>query len=135
MSAAGVTVVLGVGIVLVFGLVTLVALEGREVVTLVTRDASGASRATRTWVVDDGDGILVEAAHAERPFFRHLLVHPEVEMRGGGRAAHCRAVALPNPDGHARVRQLLAEKYGWADRWVGLLTDTSASIAVRLTCR
>jgi hypothetical protein len=27
---------------------------------------------------------------------------------------------------------LLAEKYGWADWWVGLLQDTSQSVAVKL---
>lgn len=41
---------------------------------------------------------------------------------------------VPNPDGHARIRRLLAGRYGWADRWIGLLADTSRSIAVRLDC-
>jgi hypothetical protein len=30
------------------------------------------------------------------------------------------------------VRSLLREKYGWADRWVGLLQDTSQAVPVRL---
>jgi hypothetical protein len=42
------------------------------------------------------------------------------------------AQPLPNPSGHARIRMLLRRKYGWADAWVGLLQDTSESIAVRL---
>ena len=133
-SAAGTAIALGTSTLLCLALVTLVALEGREVVTLLTSDAAGVPRETRTWIVEDDDAVLVEAAHAERPFFRHLLRSPEVEIRRGGRVSSCRATPLPNPEGHARVRHLLAEKYGWADWWIGLLTDTSASIAVRLTC-
>jgi len=46
-----------------------------------------------------------------------------------------RAEPQPNPEGHERIRRLLAEKYGWADWWVGLLQDTSGSIAIRLEPR
>jgi hypothetical protein len=44
-------------------------------------------------------------------------------------------IAAPEPGdaGHRRIRGLLAAKYGWADAWVGLLQDTSRSVAVRLT--
>jgi len=31
-----------------------------------------------------------------------------------------------------RVRRLLAAKYGFADRWIGVLVDTSRSVAIRL---
>ena len=42
---------------------------------------------------------------------------------------------VPGDAGHRRIRRLLAEKYGWADTWIGLLTDTSRSVAVRLDPR
>src|SRR5262245_1501968 len=112
-SAAGTAILLATGTLLCLGLVTLVALEGREVVTLVTTDRAGVSRETRTWVADDGDGVLIEAAHPERPFFRHVLENPALEMRRGGHAFRCQAAPLPNPEGHARVRRLLSAKYGW----------------------
>ncbi len=38
----------------------------------------------------------------------------------------------PGAAGHRLIRSLLREKYGWADVWVGLIQDTSQSIAVRL---
>jgi len=38
-------------------------------------------------------------------------------------------------EGHAKIRRLLGEKYGWADRWAGLFQATSRSIAVRVTPR
>jgi len=119
----------------VFGGVTLAALEGREVVVLHTFDAHGTSRKTRTWVADDAGYVWVEAANESRPFLHNIQANPDVELHRGGAMQRCRAVAMANPDGHERIRRLLAQKYGWADRWVGLLTDTSGSMAVRLECR
>jgi hypothetical protein len=117
---------------LAFGAVTLYALEGHEVVVLRTRAADGAWRGTRTWVADDDGAVWIEAAVAERPFFQQLLADPNVELDRGGRVQRYRAEPQPNPEGHERIRGLLAEKYGWADWWVGLLQDTSGSIAIRL---
>ena len=115
-----------------FAAVTLYALEGHEVVVLRTRAADGTRRETRTWVAHDGSALWIEAAVPERPFFQQLLVRPEVEVLRGGTAHSYRAVPVPNPEGHVHIRALLAQKYGWADWWVGLLTDTSGSVAVRL---
>lgn len=123
------------GIAVLFTAVTLLALEGREVVVLRTFDARGQARETRTWVADEDGYTWIEAANSERPFLLQLQAKPEVELRRGGRLQHCRASAISNPDGHQRIRRLLTAKYGWADGWVGLLTDTSGSLAVRLGCQ
>ncbi len=117
---------------LAFGALTLYAVEGREVVRLRTVAPDGSTRETRTWVADDGGAVWIEAAVAERPFFQHLLTNPAVELERNGTVRRYRAAPVPNPDGHERIRALLAEKYGWADWWVGLLTDSSGSVAVRL---
>jgi len=55
-----------------------------------------------------------------------------VDVEHAGRAL--RMVARPEPGvaGHERIRSLLRAKYGWADRWVALLQDTSRSVAIRL---
>ena len=124
----------GVLAVLLFGAVTAIALEGSEVVVLTTRGPSGQPRKTRTWVADEDGGAWIEAANPERPFLRQLRTGAEVSLRRAGRVQHCHAVVLPNPEGHARIRRLLRAKYGWADWWIGLLTDTSTSVAVRLDC-
>ena len=50
----------------------------------------------------------------------------------GGQVLRFRAITVGNPEGHRRIRELLAEKYGWADCWIGLLQDTSESVALRL---
>jgi hypothetical protein len=119
---------------LAFGGVTLAALEGRDVVVLRTVDAAGRPRETRTWVADADGAAWVEAANPERPFLRDVLTNPAVALRRDGRWRRCRAEVAPNPEGHVRIRALLAARYGWADRWIALLADTRRSSAVRLAC-
>jgi F420H(2)-dependent quinone reductase len=118
-----------------FAAVTLVALESREVVVLRTFGTDGAPRDTRTWVAEEDGALWIEAANAARPFLLHIDANPEIELRRGRSVRRCRATPVANPDGHARIRRLLAAKYGWADQWIGLLTDTSRSLAIRLQCR
>ncbi len=117
-----------------FAAVTLAALEGREVIVVRTVDDTGVARDTRTWVADEDGVSWVEAANADRPFLRHITSRPDVEVRRGETWRRCRVTAVANPAGHQRIRRLLAARYGWADWWVGLLTDTSQSSAVQLHC-
>ena len=119
----------------VLAAVTVVALEGREVVLLRTVDAHGNVRSTRVWVADEDGYVWIEAANRNRPFLRDVHAIAEAELGRGGTLRRCPAVVVPNPEGHERIRRLLAAKYGWADRWIGRLTDTSQSVAVRLQCR
>ena len=121
--------------VLGFAGVTLLALEGREVVQLRTVTPEGGVRSTRTWVADAEGAMWVEAANVQRPFLLDLRAHPDIELVRGGTILPVRAVAVPGPDAHRKIRSLLAEKYGWADCWIGLLADTSHSEAVRLEPR
>ena len=126
-----VTIVLAV---LAFGAVTWIALEGREVVVVHTHDAGGRAHATRTWVADADGTSWIEAANPERPFLHDLQASPELELERGGALLRCRAAIAPNPEGHERVRALLASRYGWADCWIGLIADTRRSVAVQVTC-
>jgi hypothetical protein len=136
LRAARSPLLLGAGVLLLvalaFGGLTLYALEGREVVVLRTRTADGAVRETRTWVADDAGAVWIEAAVPERPFFQQLLAIPEVGRRPQRYNAPLSRRSRAQSGGHVRIRALLAQKYGWADWWVGLLTDTSQSTAVRL---
>jgi hypothetical protein len=119
----------------VLGTVTLVALEGLEVVQLRTAAPDGATRTTRTWVADADGALWVEAATPQRPFLHDLQDRPDVEVVREGAVLQLRATPMPGDAGHRKIRDLLAAKYGWADRWIGLLTDTSHSVAVRLEPR
>ncbi len=127
--------VIAVALAVAFGAITLVALEGREVVKLRTHDATGTERETRAWVADADGAEWVEAANADRPFLQHVQGGSGVDLWRDGAWRSCTASVEPPPAGHTRIRRLLAEKYGWADRWIGLLANTSASWAVRLDCR
>ncbi len=122
-----------VGVVLLLlGGITLLALEGQEVVVIRTTAAEGTARLTRVWVAPQGDELWLEAATPERPWYRDVLVSPRVALRRNGHFQAFRAEVVPNPQGHERIRSLLRQKYGLADVWVGFLQDTSRSIAVRL---
>ena len=121
-------------VVAAFAVVTLVALEGGEVVVLRTTDADGRVRETRTWIADEEGAAWVEAANPERPFLADLRARSTLELRRGGTLHRCRATVIPSPEGHARIRRLLAARYGWADRWIALVADTSQSMAVHLDC-
>jgi hypothetical protein len=120
---------------LAFAAVTLVALEGREVVQLRTVTPEGGVRSTRTWVADADGAMWIEAANVQRPFLLDLRAHPDIELVRGGRVLPVRGQAAPGLGAHQKIRTLLAEKYGWADCWIGLLADTSHSEAVRLVPR
>lgn len=116
------------------GGVTLVALEGREVVVLRTHASDGAEHATRTWIADADGAAWVEAANPERAFLADLQREPIVQFVRAGRERRCHTTVVANPAGHEHIRRLLRSKYGWADRWIGLLADTRRSLAVRLDC-
>lgn len=115
-----------------FGAVTWFALESREVAVLRTPGTSGAFHETRVWLAEADGAIWIEAATPERDWYQRLLQHPTVRLARDGRERAYRAVPVPGPEGHARIRSLLRARYGWADRWVGLFQDTRASVAVRL---
>jgi len=119
-------------VALAFGATTWVALEGNEVAVLQTRAPDGSMRRTRVWVADHAGLVWIESPTPERAWYRDVLADPHVRLERGDQARDYRAQPMAGSDGHRLIRSLLADKYGWADTWVGLLQDTSRSIAVRL---
>jgi len=119
-------------LVAAFAAVTLWALEGREVALLRTITPAGDVRETRVWIAEDDGAWWIEAATPTREFLRDIVNEPTVEVERHGRPS--RRVATPDfgDAGHARIRRLLRERYGVADVWIGLLADTSRSVAIRL---
>jgi hypothetical protein len=83
------------------------------------------------WVVDLGNVTWVRVANPRRGWYQRLLANPKVELeRGGRRAAY---LAIPENERATRltVDEAFAEKYGWVDRWYGLLVRRDA-IPIRL---
>lgn len=127
------------GSLAMFGAVTAVALEGRGVAVLRTTMPTGQERRTRVWVAEHDGALWIESATATRPFYLDLAERPDlvVEIHASPLDDHPkvlrgRAELVAEPGGHERIRALLAARYGWADWWIGLLQDTSASRAVRI---
>lgn len=114
------------------GIVTFVAVEGQEVVVLRTERSDGSIRRTRIWIAEEDGVPWIEAANPERAFYADLLARPDAELERRGEIDRYRATPLPGPEGHEKIRALLRAKYGWADRWLGLVVDTSRSLAIRL---
>lgn len=117
-----------------FALLTLVALEGGHVAVLRTRggEAADGIRYTRLWFAEDGDRLWIESANPARGFLEDIKREPRIVIERGQRLEAWVAEVQPNPQGHREVRRRLRQKYGWRDAWIGMLTDTSGSVAVLL---
>jgi hypothetical protein len=111
------------------------ALEAGDVAVLVTERPDGRLRETHVWWAADAGAIWVEAATPERAWLSEALASAEVELIRAGRRERFGVESAPGPGAHARLRALLREKYGLRDAWVGLLQDTSRSVAVLLRPR
>ena len=115
-----------------FAVITLIALEGKEVVVVRTHNEDGGWRETRTWIAENEGAAIIEVANPERPFYLDIQRNPQIELRRAGRIEPHRAIVMKQPDGHTLIRRLLRERYGWADVWIGLIADTTQSLALRL---
>ncbi|MFP6639460.1 MAG: hypothetical protein VCC04_04385, partial [Myxococcota bacterium] len=107
-------------VVLAVGAGLLAGEWGGEVVRLRSFDAEGRGHDTRLWVVDDGGEIYLRGRPESR-WFERVVSSPQVEVERSGRTGRFRAV--PVQGRRDRVNQLMAEKYGWADQWIGLQRD------------
>jgi 2-iminobutanoate/2-iminopropanoate deaminase len=120
-------------LLLAFAALTFWALEAGDVAVLVTQRPEGSVRETHVWWAEDDGTLQVEAATPERAWLAEALEAGEIEVERDGRRERFRVERSDAPGAHDRVRALLRAKYGWRDAWVGVLQDTSRSVAVRLS--
>ena len=106
------------------------AAESGEVVVLTTNDAEGTPMETRLWVVDlDGSQYLRSGSDGSG-WYQRLAADPQVEVvRNGTGAVY---TAVPDASKTQTVNRLMAEKYGWADSYIGTLFPRDNAIAIRL---
>lgn len=119
-------------LLVLFAGITWAALESQDVAVLRTRAVGADLRSTRVWFARSQGAVWLESATPQRPWYLDIRSDPSIELEVLGKVSSFRAVPKPGAAGHRFIRSLLREKYGWADLWVGLLQDTSQSIAVRL---
>ena len=112
-----------------------VASESGEVVVLRTWDPAGAAHETRVWVVEDAGHLWLRAGVPSNAWYQRLRTRDEIEIVRDGTTRAYRAVALDDAAARTRIHQLMAAKYGAADRFIALLRDGNSSIAVRLDPR
>jgi hypothetical protein len=93
---------------------------GGEVVTLHTGHGGGTT-ATHLWVVDDAGHPWLRAGSPRSGWLRRIDAEPTVVLDRAGQAFRARANPVPEPRVRDRINQLMREKYGFADRVVGLL--------------
>lgn len=124
---------LGLLVVLVVGVLGLqmVASETGEVVVVTIQDKAGVKAETRLWIVEhQGSRWLRSSGGGASGWYQQLLANPEFELLRGTTRYYLRAT--PVLEMQTTVNDLMNEKYGWADSYIGLLFGREDSIAIRL---
>ena len=128
-------VVLWIGAALVGIFVSVMALqmvasESGEVVVLTTTDATGAPQQTRLWVVDHEGSAWLRAGSHQQGGYARLQRQPQVNVERAGTTNPY--TARPVPDATPEINRLMADKYGWADRFIGMMFSRENAVAIRL---
>ena len=124
---------LGVIVLVLVGFVAgifLASETGGEVVVLRTSDAAGETQETRLWIVQVDGADYLRAGNPQSSWLVRLRESPEVEVERAGVSAPYRAELVPEMS--PKVDAMIAEEYGLADRYIGLIRSEGESIAVRL---
>jgi len=124
-------VALVVATLLLFTVVLIGLSEMGEVVIIETALPDGGQRTTRIWIVDTPDGPLVRGT-VGKPWVDGALRSPLVRLERGGVTQMFRAVQMDDPYMRAETDRLMLEKYGIAERGIGLVRDLETSTVFRL---
>ena len=125
------------GLLLLLTVAQLLASESGEVLVLETLDAAGEPHETRVWVVDDAGAVWVRGG-LDSGWVRRLLENPEIHAERAGHQAPFRALPDRDPAVRERVKALMHEKYGVADRFIALTlgdADRERALPIRLEPR
>lgn len=106
------------------------AAESGEVVVLTTQDDAGNPVETRLWIVDHDGYQYLRAGFDGAGWVQRMTANAEVEVvRNGIGAVY---TATPDPSKTDTVNRLMAEKYGWADAYIGTIFPRNSTLAFRL---
>jgi len=109
------------------------AAESGEVVVVRTLDDAEKPQETRLWVVDDAGNAWIRAGHPGAAWLLRLQVEPDIEIMRGGQTLAVRGI--PTPEARERINALMAEKYGWADRFIGFFFSRDHAVPILLQPR
>ncbi len=116
--------------VLFIGFIMVASELAGETITLRSYRADGLAQETSLWVVEDQGQLWIRAGQPDSKWLARIRARPEVDVTRAGQEKHYRAVVVPGQ--LARINRLMAERYGWVDRALGMLRDSSASVPIRL---
>ena len=115
-----------VGVPLVFFASIYVASEvGGEVVVLHRTAADGSVDRVRVWIVDDGEQALIEHGAPDAAWITRLADDPVITLERDGVLGRYHAVA--DPEARSLYHTKRREKYGWAHRYVALVSGDPSS--------
>jgi hypothetical protein len=118
------------GVFLALALITATPLVG-EVVTLHTRSGNGDWETTPLWIVDTADGSYLRAGSPEGSgWVLRWYDDPSVKLERDGEVSD--VVLQAEPQKRQAINDRMAERYGWADGFVGIMGDRSASLPLRV---
>jgi predicted GH43/DUF377 family glycosyl hydrolase len=119
-----------VAVIVVLAGLQMFASEVGEVVVITTLDANGTPHRTRVWVVDHDGAQWIRSGSDRSSWFARLSAQPTLELERANTQGQYRAVVVP--EATKVVNDLMAEKYGWADWYVGTLFPREHAIVMRL---
>lgn len=113
-----------IGVCAAYVLAHLALIEvGREVVVVHEPTPKGGTHRARLWIVDDGRYSWIHPGNATAAWWiQNMDAHPVIDIERSRQTLRYRA--QPDPEAHAKVHQLMREKYDIADWWVRFLVGT-----------
>ena len=119
------------GLIILIYLIQLVASERVEVVKLHTTDYEGEEIITRLWVVDDEGYQYLRVGADGSGWFDRLRAAEMVDITRNGRRYSYSWTTRQSKS--AQINELMREKYGWGDSFIGHLTGgRGGSIPIEL---
>jgi hypothetical protein len=103
-----------------------------EVVQLTTFDDADRGHETDLWIVDVDGRTYLRADLPGAEWLARLRANPEAELRRDGGRERVRAAVVEDPELRSAVERAMAEKYGLADRLVGVIRDEAKAVPVLL---
>ncbi|RZO72466.1 MAG: hypothetical protein EVA67_01665 [OM182 bacterium] len=114
-----------------FALAVVIASESGEVVVLETQSEAGDNRVTRLWVVDHDASMWLRGDQNSAWYKRLAAQQRQGQPSLLTRAAKTYVVFVDyEPEHTEAINDLMAEKYGWGDRFISAIGNDRASAVV-----
>ncbi len=108
----------------------IIASESGEVVVVTTTGADGVEAETRLWVVDHDGSAWLRSGSPASGWYQRMQANPQITVERDGQEFTARIEPLPAM--RDAINAEMAEKYGWADAYIGMLFGRDDAIPIRL---